>query len=191
MISVAKIEKNKAKFIETNQKYSIFTKELEDFLGEDFYVSPASPALDMYGAYPGGLLDHLLKVCKYSIGVNELLPETIKIDKETIIKTVFLTQIGKTFLYKQNTSEWHIKNQGKMYEYRDDEMVVMTIGERSAMYVMKYGVQLTEEQYQAIINSDKHESERFVRGRSKTLSHILRLGFDMALLEEKNGQKPS
>ena len=188
MISAAKIEKNKTKFIETSQKYGVFTKELEEFLGEDFYVSPASPALDMYGCYPGGLVDHLLKVCKYSIELNNLLPEQIRVDMKSIIKVVFLAQIGKTFLFKPNESEWHRNTLGKMYEYRDNELIVMTVGERSVYYAMKYGVQLTEEEYQAIVNSDKEGTERSVRWVSRPLSHIIKLGFEMAVLEEKHGK---
>ena len=189
MISAAKIEKNKTKFIETSRKYGVFTKELEDFLGEDFYLAPASPALDMYGCYPGGLVENLLKVCKYSIELNNLLPEAIRTKTETIIKVVFLAQIGKTFLFKNNESEWHRNILGKMYEYRDDEMVVMTVGERSAFYAMNHGVKLTEEEYQAIVNSDKEGSERSVRWVSESLSHLIKLGFEMAVLEEKHLNK--
>lgn len=180
------MEKNKEKFLETNLKYGIFTAELADFLGEAFYTSPASPALDMYGCYPGGLLDHLMKVCKYSIQLNALLPEAIRVDVNQIIKVVFLAQIGKVFLFKPNENEWRRNVQGKMYDYRDDEMIVMTVGERSAYYANKYGVKLTEEEYQAIVNSDKEGTERSVRWVSTPLSHIIKLGFEMAVLEEKH-----
>ena len=66
MLSTKQLEFNKTKFIETNKKFNIFNKELEDFLGDDFFIAPASTSLDMYGAYPGGLLHHLLKSCGYS-----------------------------------------------------------------------------------------------------------------------------
>ena len=191
MISAAKIEKNKTKFIETSRKFGVFTKELEEFLGEDFYLAPASVALDMYACYPGGLVDHILKVCKYSIQLNELLPESIRVKAESIIKVVFLAQIGKTFLFKPNESDWHRTVQKKMYEYRDDEMIVMTVGERSAFYAMKYGVILTEEEYQTIVNSDKEGTERSVRWVSESLSHLIKLGFEMAVLEEKHGKAHS
>jgi len=139
----------------------------------------------MYGCYPGGLVEHVLNVCKYSVLLNDLLPESIRTKKESIVKSVFLAQIGKTFLFKPNDSDWHIKTLGKMYDYRDNELVVMTVGERSAFYALKYGVILTDEEYQAIVNSDKEGTERSVRWVSKPLSHIIKLGFEMAVLEEK------
>lgn len=189
MISEKRILANKAKFQETNEKYGIFTKELEEFLGEDFYYSPASPSLDMYGCYYGGLVDHLLKVCKYSVQLNNLLPEQMRVDTASLIRTVFLAQIGKTYLFKQNESDWHRDTLGKLFEYRDDELIVMTVGERSVYYANKYGIKLTEEEYQAIINSDKEGPERSKRWVSKPLGHIIKLGFEMAVLEEKNVKK--
>ena len=189
MISAAKIEKNKTKFIETCQKYNIFTKELEEFLGEDFFIAPASPALDMYSCYPGGLVNHVLKVCKYTIQLNDLLPESIRVSNEKIIKVVLLAQIGKAHLFKPNESDWHRNTLKKLYEYRDDEMIVMTVGERSAFQAMKCGISLTEDEYQAIVNSDKEGKERSVRWVSETLSHLIKLGFEMAVLEEKHGKE--
>lgn len=189
MISKEKIEKNKKKFQETNETYKIFTTELEGFLGDDFYHCPASPSLDLYGAYPGGLLDHLLKVCKYSLYINDVLPEKIKIEKEKIIKTVFLSQIGKVFLFKPNESEWHRTNLGKMYVYKTEGMAAMKSGERSAYYAMKYGCTLDEDQYQAIINIDKDSDDKMAKWHSSMLSQILKQGFELALIEEKYGKQ--
>jgi len=189
MISKEKIEKNKIKFKEANEKYFVFTEELEEFLGEDFYLSPASPSLDLYGCYPGGLLDHLLKVCKYSLNINDLLPDKIKIEKSKIIKTVFLSQIGKTFLFKMNESEWHRTNLGKMYVYRNDEMVALKVGERSAYYATKYGCKLEEDEYQAILNIDKTSDDKMAKWHSMILAQIIKHGFELALIEEKYGSK--
>ena len=189
MISKEKIEKNKKKFLEVNENYSIFTKELEEFLGDDFYHCPASPSLDLYGAYPGGLLDHLLKVCKYSLYINDILPEKIKLEKNKIIKTVFLSQIGKVFLFKPNQSEWHRVNQGKMYVYQTEGMIAMKPGERSAYYALKYGCNLTEDEYQSIINTDKDADDKMAKWHSSMLSQILKHGFELALIEEKYGNK--
>lgn len=189
MISKDRIEKNKQKFQETNQRYNIFTKELEEFLGDDFYCAPASPSLDLYGCYPGGLLDHLMKVCKYALNINEILPEKIKLNKEKIIKTVFLSQIGKVFLFKMNESEWHRTNLGKMYVYNSEGMVAMKVGERSAYYATKYGCTLEEDEYQAIINIDKDSDDKMAKWHSLILSQVMKHGFELALIEEKYGTK--
>ena len=187
MLSAAKLEFNKKKFLETNQKYNIFTKELEDFLGEDFYTSPASSTLNMYGCYPGGLLHVLMKACKFSIQINDLLPEGVKQDVNSVVKSTFLSQIGKVFLYCPNKNDWQIKT-GKLYDYCDD-IVNFRVGEKSLYYALKYGVVLSETEAQAILNIDKENEDKMAKYYSESLTQIIKIGFDLAIMEEKNGKK--
>ena len=95
-----KIEKNQEKFLDTSVKHQIFNEELLKFLGEDLFTSPASNMESMYNAFPGGLIDHLLKVTKYAIYINNCLPEKLRTDQSSVIKVCFLHQIGKTKLFK-------------------------------------------------------------------------------------------
>lgn len=188
MLTTQQLESNKQKFLETNNKYKIFTQELLDFLGDEFYVAPASPMLDMVGCYPGGLLNHLIKACKYAVQINDLLPEPIKQNKDSIIKCVFLSQIGKVFMFKPNPSEWHRKNLGKMYEFSDD-LVSLKTGERSAYYAINYGVKLKENEFQAIINQDKDETDKQAKYYSESLTNIVKQGIELATIDEKEHGK--
>jgi hypothetical protein len=186
MLTIAQLEKNQAKFKETNQKYNIFTKELEEFLGEGFYTSPVSSSLNMVGCYPGGLLHQVIKACRYTIKLNEILPDDMKQLIETIIKVVFLCQIGKVHMFKMIEGA----TKGKMYEFNDD-IIRLHIGERSAYYALKYGVKLTEEEYQAIINVDKETDDKMATYFSSILTQIVKNGFELAVMEEKHGKKQS
>lgn len=188
MLNSEQLETNKKKFHETNTKYGIFTKELEDFLGMDFYTAPATTSLDMYGCYPGGLLNHCFKACKYAVKTNEMLPENMKVDVKSILKTIFISQVGKVFLFCPNTNEWQRKTLGKMYEFCND-LVSLRVGERSAHYATKYGVELTEEEFQSILNTDKESDDKMAKYHSTNLSHVIKIGFELAILEEKNGKK--
>jgi hypothetical protein len=180
-----KIEKNKKKLFSTNEKYNIFTKELLKFLGDDFITAPASTMTSLHNAFPGGLIDHTILTTKYAVDINLSLPENIRVDNESLIKVCFLHQIGKSFLYKLCESEWHRKNQGKMYEFKDD-MVSMRVGERSAYYALSHGVTLSEEEFQSIVNYDKPDDDKQARWHSSTLGIILRQANDLAIIEEKN-----
>ena len=53
-------------------------------------------------------------------------------------------------LYKECNSEWHRKNQGKMYEFKEN-LVSMRVSERSVYYALSHGVKLTQEEFSAII----------------------------------------
>lgn len=187
MLTIPQLEHNKAKFLESNEKYGIMTKELLDFLGDDLFTAPASSALSMVGCYPGGLLNHTIRACKHAIKVNEILPESLKQPIATIVKTVFLSQIGKVFMFCPSTNEWQIK-QGKMYEFCDDA-IRLRVGERSIYYATKHGVNLTEEEFQAILNLDKDDEDKMAKYFSTSLTSIIKWGFELAIMEEKNGKK--
>lgn len=182
-----KILKNKQTFLDKNKLYGILNKELLDYLGEDLLTAPASTMTSLHNAFPGGLIDHVLKTTKYAIGINKLLPESLSVDAQSIVKVCFLHQIGKTFLYKWCESEWHRTNQGKMYEFNED-ITSMKIGERSVYYAMKYGVTLSEEEYQAIVNYDKPDDDKQSKWYGSTLSTILKQANELAIIEEKNNK---
>ena len=179
-----KIDKNTKKFYATNEKYGIFNPEILEFLGESFITAPASTMKSLHNAFPGGLLDHIITTTKYAVDINLSLPEELRVENDSLIKVCFLHQIGKTFLYKMCESEWHRTNQGKMYEF-NDELTSMKVGERSAYYALKYGVELSEEEYQAIINYDKTDDDKQSKWHSCTLSTIIKQANELAIIEEK------
>ena len=84
-----KILKNKETFLEKNTLYGVLTTELLDFLGEDLITAPASSMTSLHNAFPGGLVDHILKTTKYAIGINKLLPENVQVDAHQLLKYVF------------------------------------------------------------------------------------------------------
>lgn len=184
MITKKEQEKNRKIFEATIQKYNLFTDNLKDFLGEAFYEAPASTLTSLHNAFTGGLVDHLIKVAKYGALINEMLPEGVKQEKEAVLKVCFLSEIGKTFQYKVCESEWHRKNQGKMYDFNED-LTSMRVGERSAFYALKHGVNLSEVEYQALINFEKSEDDKQAKWYSSPLTIILKQAIELAIVEEK------
>jgi len=185
MLTTIELEKNQKIFKDANAKYNIFTKELEDFLGDDFYIAPSSSTLKMTGCYPGGLLRHLILACKYSIKFNEMLPDRLQQPIKTIVRTTFLSQIGKVFMFTLNDST--ISN-GRPYGFNDD-IVRMYVGERSVYYALKYGVELGEKECQAILNIEKSDTDKMSKYLSEPKTQIKRKGLELATIEEKDGKK--
>lgn len=188
MLSTQQMESNKDIFKKTNLKYGVFNNELEEFLGEAFYYAPATSTIDMYGAYPGGLLHHLIRSCNYAIKTNELLPEKLRVNPNEIVRSLFLSQIGKVFMFELNKNEWEIKNRGMIYTFVEDDLKMKT-GEKTLFYLMKYNVDLTQNEYHAIVSLDKMEDDKINKMTPSTLTQILKIGFNLAIMEEKNGQK--
>jgi len=184
MLKKEEIETNRDLFQKTIRAYELFTPGLEEFLGEDLYTTPASTMTSMFGAFPGGLVNHLLAVTKFANTINKGMLECHRVEQKDLVQACFLHQIGKVKLFKFNESDWHRNNLGKMYEY-DEELVSMTVGERSVFYAMKYGVVLTEEQTQAILNWDKSDYDKSSKYHTESLGVILRTANDIAVLEQK------
>lgn len=180
----SKIVSNTKKYIEKAKEYGFLTPELEDFLGNDIIKAPASTLLKLHNAFEGGLIDHTLRVMKhgYLINKNNLIDE-LKIDEVSLFKVILLHSIGKAKMYVPETSDWHIKNQGKMYNFNED-LISMKVGERSAYYALSHGVELTEEEYASIINFDKVNDSQ-AEWHNTTAGDVLRIAVRLAIMEEK------
>jgi hypothetical protein len=187
MIPEETIEKNKKSYYTAVKGYNVCRLEFIDKLADmDFFLTPASTMLSLHNAFPGGLVDHLLRVTSYAIKINEMLPESLKQTKESVVRVSLLHGIGKVGLYTPCKSEWHIKNQGKMYEFNEN-LTSMTIGERSVYYLMSNGNgdMLNDNEYQAILNFDKDSGDKMAEWHTSPLGVILKMAVKMSIMEEK------
>ena len=187
LLSKEQLIKNLDIFSNTNEKYKIFTDELLDYLTNNgLFDCPASTSLNLHNCFPGGLIDHIIRVGRFSTKINELLSNTLKQEVESIIKVVFLHSIGKVGLYEEQESKWHRDNLGSYYQYATEDKVTMKIGERSAYLAMKYDIKLSDFEYQAVINSSKNlEEDLQAKYFSDPLTIILRQGISLAAIEEQ------
>lgn len=180
-----KIEKNKNRFIESVKNNGEFiTEELYNFLGEELWVSPASTTLQLHNCFPGGLVDHILRVTGYALKINDTLPEKYKINKSSLVKVCFLHQLGKVYLYKLNTNDWQIKN-GTLYMF-NEELASMRVGERAILYCNQNGVKLTDNEFQSIINFEKMDIDKQSKYYSDIIGVVLKQAIELAIYEEKS-----
>ena len=71
-----------------------------------------------------------------------------------------------------------------MYEFNED-LTSMRVGERSVYYVMSHGIELTEEEYTAIINLDKSD-DKMAEYHNSMLGDLLKTATIFAIKHEKN-----
>ena len=178
-----KIVSNTKKYFETANKHGFMSDELMSFLGEYFIKAPASTMDSLHNAFEGGLIDHLLRVAFYAVRFNNALPEDKQVNQSSLLKICLLHQIGKANLYLPCESEWHRKNQGKMYEFNND-LVSMRVSERSLYYAMNNGVKFTEEEYSAIIMFDKTD-DQMAQYHNSTLGELLKMSNVFAVKHDK------
>lgn len=176
------IKKNKAIFLKLNTDHQILPEPLLAFLGERFFTAPASTATSLHNACEGGLVDDLLTIAKYANKLNNILPPHMQQPALSVHRVSFLSGIGKTFMYVPNQNEYAVKN-GKIYDFAQNT-VAMRVGERSAYYAMQHMV-LSEDEYQALVNFDKPEEDIQVKWFGSTLTTILKMATELAVMDEK------
>jgi hypothetical protein len=188
MLTQEKITKNAAKYFKTGETYDFMPQGLVELLGVDMIKAPASTHKNMYNAFEGGLIEHLLTVAKYAMNINETLPENMKLTKESILKVALLHQIGKAKLYVPCESQWHRDNQGKMYEFNPN-ITALKLGERSIVYALSHGVKLTDEEISAIVNFDKTDDDLQAKYHNSLLGDIIKMANTLAIKESQLEQK--
>jgi hypothetical protein len=136
----------------------------------------------LHNAFEGGLVDHLLRVAFYAVKFNNSLPEDKKVDQKSLLKVSLLHQIGKAKLYVDGP-EWAKKN-GKHYDF-NNALVSMRVSERSVYYATANGVSFTEEEFAAILMSDKSDDKQ-AEYHNSTLGDLLKMANLFAIKHEKN-----
>lgn len=135
--------------------------EMLEEIGGDMAVAPASGKNWYHGAYAGGYIVHVLKVVTAAMKAKKLF-ESIggKVDftdEELIFSALFhdLGKIGNGEQpnYLPQDSEWHRKNQGSIYKNNPD-IDFMLVPDRSLYMLQKYGIQVNQKEYIAILVHD-------------------------------------
>lgn len=132
----------------------------EDLGAERIALAPASSTAHFHNAIPGGYVDHILRVIKFSIkeyqNFGELGLDVSDITKEEIIFSALNHDLGKigfvgdyNELYQNNTSEWHKEKLGQIYKM-NEHIPYMPIQDRSLYLLQKYEIPLSLNEWIAI-----------------------------------------
>ena len=128
--------------------------KMYDHFEERMIYTPASSVEHYHNAFPGGYVDHVLRVTRNALKVYDLWQDLGMImeefDKETLIFTALHHDLGKlgtpdADYYIKNDSEWHVKNQGKIYK-TNPNIHWMNLNDRTMCNLQHFGVKYTEEE---------------------------------------------
>lgn len=133
-------------------------KEFYKRFEERIALMPASSIDHFHSAYPGGYVEHVNRVIAAALSLHGLWKlYGGNMDNYTIEELVFVAMnhdIGKMGseeepYYVPNSSEWHRKNQGKIYEHNEN-LSKMTVPDRGLYLFQKNGITLSETEYLGI-----------------------------------------
>lgn len=125
-------------------------------------------------AYKGSFIRSIIRLIKYAVKINEIFPEPLQVDTDSICKVCLLSQIAKVLLYVENDNNWEVTNRGMAYKYNNELEGALRIGERSTLIAMSAGVKLTPSEYEAMNILDRPEDDNYKKYFSSPLSTIIR-----------------
>jgi hypothetical protein len=154
---------------EENKPLRIMIKLLK----EKLYTAPASSKKAYHGAFEGGLIVHIMHVLDIALKLRDTLE--VKVTDESLFKVVLFHDLAKLGDGEQDqytiTDERWKNERGQFYDY-NTSLVKMTVPLRSLWLANKYGVVLSQEEWQAVGGSDGQyvwSGEDFAHGETPLL----------------------
>ena len=122
---------------------------------------PASGNEAFHSAYPGGYVEHVNRVTKAAIEIMAMwsrFGSPLNCTDEEVVFTAINHDLGKYGTDEQpyyipNPSDWHRKNQGKIYE-NNQALAKMQVPDRSLFLLIQQGITFTENEYIGIKTHD-------------------------------------
>lgn len=161
-LSAEEIQDNLLKFYSFIDQYisTDRAEKLKSFysgIEETLCTSPASTKINHHNCFPGGYLDHVLRVTEAALIIDRVwskFGQKLDYTNEELVFSALNHDLGKLGtndqpFYLPNDSQWHIEKQGAYYKY-NTKMTHMRIADRSLYYLQQAGISLSENEYLAI-----------------------------------------
>ena len=168
-ITEEKINRNYLLWIEYLKKYNCYSESLIEDYGEAIKTASFAMTETSGGAYQGSLLDIVLcNLCVIGSHINEnafgindkgkIKHPFLQVNKNSLMKVLLLQHISKAEMFVPVNEQWKI-NKGIYYDFNPFMNTSLKLGERSIFMCMKYGISLTEEEYDAMRICDRDEDK--------------------------------
>jgi len=169
MLSAEQIETNYNSYIEKVK--TLFKGERQeallrmyDDLEDRLVMMPASGTEHFHNCFAGGYIDHVLRVMACAENIYHLWSESgADMSGYTLEELLFAAMhhdLGKAGfpgegneVYKPNPSEWHRRNQGKLYTH-NPEIPFTMVPDLSIWMLQHYGVKMSWNEFQGIKTHD-------------------------------------
>ena len=189
-----KINRNYLLWIEYLKKYNCYSEELINEYGDSIKVASFAMNETSGGAYQGSLLDIVLcNLCVIASHINEnafgindkgkIKHPFLQVDKNSLMKVLLLQHIAKAEMFVPSSEQWKI-NKGMFYEFNPNTQTALKLGERSIFLCQKYGIKLTEEEYDAMKICDKEEDKN--NSFTTPLAELVKIANQLTAIEIVN-----
>lgn len=161
MLTAEQIVENYNKFealsAKTGEHRQEALKEFFSNMGERLAMAPASSKIEFHNCFPGGLVEHSLRVLQNAIKLAKAMD--IKVNQEELIFSCLFHDIGKLGdldherYLEQDEEYW--KKRGNLYKV-NPKMRFMTVPHNSMFLLQHFGIKASFNEMMAILLNDGH-----------------------------------
>lgn len=175
--------KNYEIFLQKIENYGVTKETIEKVFGDSLLNATYAIDTQNHMAYEGSLLHIVLRsLIPYAIKINDVLPDNLKCDKDTIIKVGLLQHLAKAFMFIKNDNNWEIEKLGKMFKFAPNKIALRT-GAKAIALAFKLGITLTDNEIEAITIIDKDTNDEQAKMFATPLAVIIRQANELILTE--------
>ena len=168
MLTPEKINLNYITFCNKLKKYNCYSEQMINEIGEQLKDCSFSMNDDSGSAYQGSMIDIVLNhLGSVAYNINEVVfgPtgkfNSMRVNPDMLMRVLLLQHIAKAEMFVNTRDTWKVKK-GMLYEFNTNLKASLKLGERSLYLCQKYGIELAEEEYEAIRIIDKSEDDKIV-----------------------------
>lgn len=162
-----------------------------DVIGAELSTAPASSRRDFHNSFPGGLVEHSLRVMKNAARYSSAM--SIPVSRESLIVATLFHDLGKIGdgvepHYVSQDDQWRRDKLGELYAH-NPRIQHMSTGLRGLFVLQRYGVKLEQDEYLAIYLNDGWvlpENKQYCL-KEPPLVHVVQTADYLATLQEKRG----
>lgn len=163
MLDETQIQERYAKFmeyVEADPRHEKL-KEMYAAFGDELILAPASSKMHYHNSFPGGYIDHVVRVVEISNQLAEMymqLGGTLNFTTQELNFAALHHDLGKLGTpdegpyYVEQESDWHRKK-GEMYKW-NESIQYMKVTDRALMLLQQYGISISQNEWLGIRLSD-------------------------------------
>jgi len=158
---IANYEKFRGLLLETGEHRSRQLEAMIDHFGNRLVLCPASSKKRLHACYPGGLIDHSLRVMKNAQRMMKVAPDLYsQLSMDSVVFATLLHDIGKlgdldTDRYVDQTNDYYAKK-GNLYEVNFD---LPSVPHTSLFLLQHFSIKTTYPEWEAILLNDGSVTE--------------------------------